>query len=198
MIAWLCALASAQVVELSASLLAVGTDRLVVLDTERGRFPGLRAPALGLEACAPLARWEGGLRLGLLARLGAWRSPAVPLPTGGQIRFTLLEPHLGLDLSHPLSEGAASYVRYGGAVALPLLDPSTSGPQVALGGALHLGVGRSLGSGPARPALELQGRVLPRTDGYVTTHHPATALPTFIFFPGSAGIYLMAGLSLGR
>ena len=196
MIALLCPPAGATEIAASASI--VGTERLEVTDVDRARFPGLRAPALGISARAPVIRWEGDVSLGVIARLQGWRSPGVPLPPDAAIHFTLIEPHLGLDLCHARSqEGPDPYVRYGIALALPLLDPSTSGPQVALGGVLHLGVGYRLGQGGVRPLIELQGQLLPRTDGYVTTHHPATGLPTFIFFPGTASIRLRIGLTNG-
>lgn len=183
-------------IQLSTGL--VGTPR-VRLQRSVAAAPGLSAPMLGLQGRRVIRHLNDGLNLGLTAGIRGF-SGDLQIQDGAPIGFTFVEPSLGVDMRHGQvrPSGVGPFLRYGARLALPLLDPNTSSPQVAFTGLLHVGGGIYIGNDDRErrwwPSVELRGSVVPRSDGFVTQYHPAMGLPWFTFYPGAATIELMVGI----
>lgn len=180
--------------ELSATVSVIGTDRIVPTGLDRGA-PWLLNPYLGLEVRRSLFAWSDGRSVGLMGALRGLVGKAAPWGDRGVLSFALLEPTVALDVRHGRLREATPcwFGRYGADLSLPIVDPSASTPQARLVGGLHAGVGVWLGRGPQRTALELRGTVFPRTDGFETTYDPNLGLPGYMFLPGTANLWVVAG-----
>ena len=173
----------------------VGSNRVVLTDFDGGS-PGLSSPFLGAQVRWAALGWKDGASVGLVAAIRGWRgrgSKERDFP----IRFGFIEPSFGLDVRHGMVRDSGSvspFVRYGARLAIPVLDPNTSGALSSLTALGHIGVGGWIGRGAFIPTFELRLTVLPRTDGLVTEYHPSLGLPTFTFFPGAANVELILGV----
>ncbi len=175
-----------------------GTDR-VRLDTFRRAGPSPSRPFLGVLGRFAFWGWKDGANFGLVAGLRGWRGSPPPAGGVGEVRFTLIEPSVGVDVRHGMlrRSGLSPFVRYGGRLVVPIMNPDTSGPQALVSGLLHLGAGVWIGKPDDRawwPTVELRLTAIPRTDGIVTEFHPDLGLPSFTFFPGTANLQLMLGV----
>jgi len=178
-------------VHLSAGLL--GTARFGAED--RAQTPTVRLPTVGAQARISVFSWKDDAGLGLIGGLAGWRGGA-----GDAVnRFTLLEPHAGIDLRHgTLREGArfAPFAHVGASFVLPAMVPRLGQATVTLSGRFHAGAGAWLGHGPLRPSLAIEGVLVPRTDGFVTRFDSITTLPGYTFFPGAARVSVLVGLGI--
>ena len=173
----------------------VGTNRLRT-ETSPTRLPGGGAPLFGISGRWSALAWRDGASAGLLGGIRMAHG-AIPSGSDAGVRATLVEPTLAVDVRHGVLEGSLSpFFRYGGGVALLVLDPNVSATQSAVGVSLHLGVGLIVADGPVRPMVELRGHVVPRTDGYVTRFHPAVGIEDWTWFPGSANVALHVGVAI--
>ena len=176
-----------------------GTDRVRVGIDDAGG-PSLSSPFLGVQGRWAFFGWKDGANVGLAAGVRGFRGELTPSgDTLQPVRFTLVEPSLGLDVRHGMlsrSSALSPFFRYGARLALPVLDPDVSAGQVAVTGLVHVGAGLWFGSHRNKvwPIAELQLAVAPRTDGFVTEFHPALDLPQFTFFPGTANLQLVVGV----
>jgi hypothetical protein len=185
--------------ELSAGLSLVGTDRIVPEGLDHGA-PWLLNPYLGLEVRRSLVGWKRGRTVGLLGQVRGLAGRAAPWGAHGAVGFALVEPVLGFDVRHGRLREASPVLfgRYGGEIVLSTLWPGVSPPRAVVSGGMHAGVGWWVGRGTERTAIELRASLIPRTDGWQTAFDPRVGLPGWMFFPGSANVWVVVGRALYR
>jgi hypothetical protein len=174
----------------------LGTERVLPEDAEGGA-PYLLNPYLTVEGRSALVGWRDGANLGPIVALSGWSGAAAP-GGDGVVRFMLIEPTVGIDARHGrfLERGFCPMGHYGVSFVLPVLDPSVSPAKAYPSLALHGAVGAWLGRGRVRPSVELRARVIPRTDGYETTFHENVGVPGWMFFPGTANLWIVLGVAV--
>jgi hypothetical protein len=179
-----------------AGLAVLGTDRLVPEGIEGGA-PYALNPYLTIEGRWAAWGWSDGSNIGPLVSLSGWTGNAAPGAQTSEIAFTLLEPSVGVDVRHGrLRERSfCPLARYGASMMFPILGNSVTPTEAYVAGALHGGIGAWLGRGLLRPSVELRARVLPRTDGFETTFHENVGVPGWMFFPGTANVWVVVGLA---
>ena len=180
--------------EVHGTLAVVGTDRVVPEGLEHGG-PWLANPYLGAEVRRSWVALGKRANLGLLGGVRGWVGKAAPWSAGGVATFWLLEPEVGLDVRHGRFREASpsARFRYGLGLALPTLIPSTSPARTVPSAALPRGLRLVDRRGLERTSVELRGSVVPRTDGFETRYHPNVGLPGFMFYPGTANLWVVVG-----
>ena len=180
--------------EVFAGMSVLGTDRVVPSGLSRGA-PWLGNPYVGLSVRQSLYSWRGGRSVGLLAEVRGLHGRAAPFSDQGLVSFTLIEPVLSFDVRHGRfrEQSPCSHLRYGAGLALPALVPSSSRGRIVPSGALHVGYGWWIGRGLSRHDLEISLGIVPRTDGFETRYHPSAAIPGFLWYPGTANLWISFG-----
>ncbi|MEQ1568183.1 MAG: hypothetical protein ABMA64_21260, partial [Myxococcota bacterium] len=180
--------------ELAAGLALVGTDRIVPAGLDHGA-PWVGNPMLAVEFRRSLWGWRAGRTVGLLGAAHGLIGHAAPWGARRPTSFTLIEPWLGLDVRHGRLREASPlwFGRYGVDLVVAFLDSSAAPPQTTPSGGLHAGVGKWLGRGASRTAVELRATLVGRTDGYETTFHPNLDARGWMYYPGEARVWLMIG-----
>jgi hypothetical protein len=169
------------------------TPRVIPRDQPSATLPRPLAPLYGGEGrigLATLKRMNIGLTAGLHGFRGRGRDH--------DLRFSFVEPHLGVDSRHGRFREDAAVVpmfRVGLQASLGILDSAVYVPQTSLGARLHIGGGAILGTGPRRVMTELRASTVPRTDAYGVTFHPATTLTGWTYYPGTVNLSLLVGVA---
>ncbi len=182
--------------ETHAGLAVLGTDRLVPNGLEDGA-PYALNPYLSIEARWAAFGFSDGVNVGPIVSLSGWTGNAAPGSQTSDVAFTLLEPSIGVDIRHGrLRERSfCPLARYGASFVVPIIGNSVTPTEAYVAGGVHGGVGAWLGRGLLRPSIELRARVLPRTDGYETMFHENVGMPGWMFFPGTANLWIVVGLA---
>jgi len=182
--------------EAHAGLAVWGTDRLVP-DGIEGGAPYALNPYLSIEGRWAAFGWSDGANVGPLVSLSGWTGNAAPGSQTSVVGFTLLEPSFGVDFRHGRlrERSLCPLARYGASFVVPIVGNSVTPTEAYVAGALHGGIGAWLGRGLLRPSVELRARVLPRTDGFETTFHENVGMPGWMFFPGTANLWIVVGLA---
>lgn len=180
--------------ELSGSTTVLSTDRVRFEGYDKGG-PHLLMPMLGVEVRKPVVALGTGV-LGVTGGLRGFVGNATPGEPNLPVSFRFLEPHAGLDLrwGQP-SKQVAPTARIGTQLALGVLDSSVWKPRATLGVLLHASAGVFVGTGDLPFKVELQGSLVPRTDGWGTSFHPNVRLPNWVYFPGAADLSVVVGIA---
>jgi len=179
-----------------AGLAVLGTDR-VVPDGIEGGAPHALNPYLSIEGRWAAFGFGDGVNVGPIVALSGWTGNAAPGSQTSDVGFTLLEPSVGVDFRHGrLRERSfCPFARYGASLVFPIFDNSVTPTEAYTAGGVHGGIGAWFGRGLLRPSVELRARVLPRTDGFETTFHENVGIPGWMFFPGTANLWIVIGLA---
>ncbi|MEQ1501262.1 MAG: hypothetical protein ABMB14_03485, partial [Myxococcota bacterium] len=180
--------------EVAAAWAVVGTDRIVPTGLSNGA-PWLANPYLGVEVRRSVFSWRDARNVGILGGVRGMVGKAAPWSARGVVGFGLVEPTIGLDARHGRFREASPcwFGRYGLDLTATALIPSVSPPRVTVSAGVHAGFGAWLGRGTTRTAVELRGGLLPRTDGFETAFHPNVGIPGWMYFPGTANVWLVVG-----
>ena len=183
--------AAAASVEVVLEAPILSSTRVRPISVDQG-LPRLFVPLLGGEVRVGIAHFKR-MDLALTAGLRGFRGRA----RGEDTRFSFTEPHAGLDASHGRHrEGAliSPRFRYGLHASVGILDSAVFTPKSTVAALMHIGGGVTLGRGPQRALVELRASIVPRTDAYVVSFHPATQLEGWTYYPGSSTLTLLLGV----